>query len=128
MVELSLQFLSFGTILFRLVKQVFDTTQILPTQLMIAGGFRSESLAQFGTSKHSFVAFCNLCKSFSELDDKSIGNIVDHTGEVTDHRIDVMIVTHEHQDHCTGIWKKNNPYFEKFTIYETLVCMDARPW
>ncbi|MEQ1831316.1 MAG: hypothetical protein ABL921_35545, partial [Pirellula sp.] len=52
------------------------------------------------------------------LHDKSIGDIVDHIGEATDHRIDLMIVTHEHQDHCNGIWKKNSPYFQDFTIQE----------
>lgn len=52
------------------------------------------------------------------LHDKSIGDIVDHIGEATDHRLDLVIITHEHQDHVNGIWKKQNPYFQNFTIQE----------
>ncbi len=52
------------------------------------------------------------------LHDKSIGDIVGHIGASTDHRLDLMIITHEHQDHVNGIWKANRPYFEDFTIQE----------
>ncbi len=47
---------------------------------------------------------------------KSIGEIVKHIGESTNKHLDLMIVTHEHQDHCNGIWKKKNPYFKDFRI------------
>lgn len=47
---------------------------------------------------------------------KPIGDIVDHIAASTGHRLDLVIVTHEHQDHVNGFWKKQNPYFEKFKI------------
>lgn len=49
---------------------------------------------------------------------KPIADFVEHIGEATDHRLDLMIVTHEHQDHVNGIWKAPKPYFEDFTIQE----------
>ncbi len=50
--------------------------------------------------------------------EKPIADFVEHIGEATDHRLDLMIVTHEHQDHVNGIWKASEPYFEGFTIQE----------
>jgi len=47
-----------------------------------------------------------------------IATIVDHIGASTGHRIDLAIITHEHQDHVNGIWKKGTPYFDKFKIGE----------
>lgn len=47
-----------------------------------------------------------------------IQQIVDHIGESTGNRLDLMVVTHEHQDHCNGIWKKNDPYFRNLEIEE----------
>ena len=47
-----------------------------------------------------------------------IGAIVDHIRASTGGRIDLAIVTHEHQDHVNGIWKKGTPYFDKFKIGE----------
>lgn len=48
--------------------------------------------------------------------DKSIGDIVDHIGESTGNHLDLVIITHEHQDHLNGIWKQVQPYFDRFTI------------
>lgn len=47
---------------------------------------------------------------------KKIGDIVDDLFEACGGRIDLFVITHEHQDHCNGIWKPTAPYFEKFTI------------
>ncbi len=47
---------------------------------------------------------------------KSIGDFVQHIIDSTNNTIDLMIITHEHQDHVNGIWKKNNPYFGKINI------------
>ena len=51
-------------------------------------------------------------------DGPEIEEIVEHIGQSTNFHLDLMIVTHEHQDHVNGIWKKTNPYFEKFEIDE----------
>ncbi len=45
-----------------------------------------------------------------------IQEIVDHIREATDSRLDLVVITHEHQDHVNGFWKKNDPYFKDFTI------------
>ncbi len=50
------------------------------------------------------------------LTNTPIGDVVKHIGESTGFKIDLMIVTHEHQDHVNGIWKRVNPYFEDFEI------------
>ena len=47
---------------------------------------------------------------------QEIGTIVDHIGETTDYHLDLVVITHEHQDHVNGFWKAQNPYFEEFTI------------
>ena len=41
--------------------------------------------------------------------------------------IDLMIMTHEHQDHLNGIWSKNNPPFEPFEIDEAWVAWTEDP-
>jgi beta-lactamase superfamily II metal-dependent hydrolase len=41
--------------------------------------------------------------------------------------IDLAILTHEHQDHLNGIWKKNDPYFEDFEIEEAWVAWTEDP-
>jgi hypothetical protein len=53
------------------------------------------------------------------LPNKSFINIVNNIGEATDFKIDLVIVTHEHQDHVNGFWKQNDPYFENFEILES---------
>ena len=58
---------------------------------------------------------------------KSIGEVVDHIGESTGNRLDLMIVTHEHQDHVNGIWKKKDPYFERFEIGEAWLAWTEDP-
>jgi beta-lactamase superfamily II metal-dependent hydrolase len=47
---------------------------------------------------------------------KSIDEIVESIKQATGSRLDLVIVTHEHQDHVNGFWKANDPYFEDFTI------------
>lgn len=56
--------------------------------------------------------------SQATLHGKPIGDIVAHIGKSTGHRLDLAIITHEHQDHVNGIWKKTAPYFEDFEIRE----------
>lgn len=50
--------------------------------------------------------------------DKAISDIIRHIGEATDYRLDLVILTHEHQDHLNGIWSRNGPCFSSFTIKE----------
>ncbi|OJV14794.1 MAG: hypothetical protein BGO21_19070 [Dyadobacter sp. 50-39] len=45
-----------------------------------------------------------------------IEEIVKHIGDSTGNHLDLMIVTHEHQDHLNGIWKKTKPYFQNLAI------------
>jgi hypothetical protein len=47
---------------------------------------------------------------------RPIGDVVDDIAEVTGEYLDLVILTHEHQDHLNGIWKKNDPYFGRFSI------------
>jgi beta-lactamase superfamily II metal-dependent hydrolase len=61
------------------------------------------------------------------LHDKTIGEIVEHIGESTGRHLDLMILTHEHQDHLNGIWKKTEPYFDDFLIDEAWVAWTEDP-
>jgi beta-lactamase superfamily II metal-dependent hydrolase len=59
--------------------------------------------------------------------DKPIGDTVAHLEDATGKHIDLMILTHEHQDHLNGIWKKNNPFFKDFTIDEAWLAWTEDP-
>jgi beta-lactamase superfamily II metal-dependent hydrolase len=61
------------------------------------------------------------------LHNKPIGEIVEHIGESTGRHLDLMILTHEHQDHLNGIWKKTEPYFDDFQIDEAWVAWTEDP-
>jgi hypothetical protein len=56
--------------------------------------------------------------SQSFIHGKPIVDIVEHIGASTDDKLDLVIITHEHQDHVNGIWRKENPPFDRFTIDE----------
>jgi beta-lactamase superfamily II metal-dependent hydrolase len=45
--------------------------------------------------------------------------VVDSIGEATGNVLDLVILTHEHEDHLSAIWRKNDPYFDRFTIRES---------
>lgn len=61
------------------------------------------------------------------LHNKPIGEIVEHIGESTGRHLDLMILTHEHQDHLNGIWKATKPYFDDFQIDEAWVAWTEDP-
>jgi beta-lactamase superfamily II metal-dependent hydrolase len=42
--------------------------------------------------------------------------IVESIRAATGGRIDLFVITHEHQDHVNGLWKKTDPYFADFEI------------
>ena len=57
----------------------------------------------------------------------AIGEIVAHIGESTGHHLDLVVVTHEHQDHLNGFWKKTKPYFGDFRIDEAWMAWTEDP-
>jgi hypothetical protein len=57
----------------------------------------------------------------------TIGEIVGHIGTATDDRLDLVVITHEHQDHLNGIWKQTNPYFDRFQIAEAWMAWTEDP-
>lgn len=61
------------------------------------------------------------------LPNKKFQKIVDHIAKSTGNVLDLVIITHEHQDHVNGFWKKNNPYFGNFTIKETWLAWTEDP-
>jgi hypothetical protein len=58
---------------------------------------------------------------------RPIGDFVQHIFDSTGGRLDLVILTHEHQDHLNGIWKQNDPYFEPFDIQEAWVAWTEDP-
>ena len=46
----------------------------------------------------------------------TIQDVVDDIKAATGRRLDLVIVTHEHQDHVNGFWRPEAPYFEEFEI------------
>ena len=47
---------------------------------------------------------------------KDIGAVVDDIKASTNGHLDLVIITHEHQDHVNGFWKQNDPYFKDFKV------------
>jgi len=56
-----------------------------------------------------------------------IADTVEDIREATDGHLDLVIITHEHQDHLNGIWKATNPYFAGFTIDEAWMAWTEDP-
>jgi beta-lactamase superfamily II metal-dependent hydrolase len=59
--------------------------------------------------------------------DRSIATIIEHLEESTGKHLDLAVMTHEHQDHLNGIWKKNDPYFRNFQIDEAWLAWTEDP-
>jgi beta-lactamase superfamily II metal-dependent hydrolase len=51
-------------------------------------------------------------------DEAKVDAIINHIAESTGQHLDLVVATHEHQDHLNGIWRKTNPYFKDFQIDE----------
>ena len=59
---------------------------------------------------------------------KSLDEIVEHLHDACGGKIDLAILTHEHQDHVNGIWKKKPPSpFDGFEIEEAWVAWTEDP-
>lgn len=58
---------------------------------------------------------------------KSSQQIADHIAGATKKTIDLMIVTHEHQDHVNAIWKKAKPYFGPLAIHQAWMAWTEDP-
>ena len=43
-------------------------------------------------------------------------DVVESIKAATGARLDLVVITHEHQDHVNGLWKKKNPYFGDFEV------------
>jgi beta-lactamase superfamily II metal-dependent hydrolase len=56
-----------------------------------------------------------------------IGNVVKHIGKATGYHLDLVIITHEHQDHVNGFWKKRDPYFKDFQIEKVWLAWTEDP-
>ncbi len=58
---------------------------------------------------------------------KGIGEIVEHIRTSTGGRLDLVVLTHEHQDHLNGIWKQNGPYFDGFRVEKAWLAWTEDP-
>ncbi len=58
---------------------------------------------------------------------RPIADIVEHLRASCGGHLDLVILTHEHQDHLNGLWKANNPYFADFEIEEAWVAWTEDP-
>jgi hypothetical protein len=58
---------------------------------------------------------------------RPISDTVDHIHDSTGGKLDVVVLTHEHQDHLNGLWKATNPYFGNFDIGEAWFAWTENP-
>lgn len=56
-----------------------------------------------------------------------IADTVEDIRQATGGHLDLVIITHEHQDHLNGIWKASDPYFAGFTIDEAWMAWTEDP-
>lgn len=47
---------------------------------------------------------------------KAIDELIQHIGDSTGFHLDLVVITHEHQDHLNGIWSERLAFFDGFTI------------
>lgn len=58
---------------------------------------------------------------------ETIDDVVAQIAKDTGKKLDLVVLTHEHQDHLNGIWKKNDPYFGDFAIHECWLAWTEDP-
>jgi hypothetical protein len=56
-----------------------------------------------------------------------IDDVVKHIGEATRWRLDLAVVTHEHQDHVNGFWRERSNPFARFRIDEAWMAWTEDP-
>lgn len=56
-----------------------------------------------------------------------IGTIITHIGDSTDKKLDLVIVTHEHQDHVNGFGKPGSSPFDSFDMTEAWFAWTESP-
>src|SRR5262245_40526055 len=61
---------------------------------------------------------CGFKKGSPQFVQTAPQDVIDNISEATGNVLDLVILTHEHEDHLSAIWKKNEPYFDRFTIKE----------
>ncbi|HET7232038.1 MAG TPA: MBL fold metallo-hydrolase [Longimicrobium sp.] len=61
------------------------------------------------------------------LNGGEIGDVVRHAGEATAWRLDLVVITHPHQDHLNGIGHPDAPYFGRFEIGEAWFAWTESP-
>jgi hypothetical protein len=60
-------------------------------------------------------------------DDRDIDQIVADIAVATDRHLDLVVVTHEHEDHVNGFWRRNDPPFAGFRIDEAWMAWTEDP-
>jgi hypothetical protein len=58
---------------------------------------------------------------------RSIDDTVNHITNATGGHLDLVIMTHEHQDHLNGFWKEVDPYFQNFEIEQAWLAWTEDP-
>lgn len=61
------------------------------------------------------------------LGERTIGDVVRHIGNSTGYRLDLVVITHEHQDHVNGFWTPGDPGFGRFAIDEVWLAWTEDP-
>lgn len=61
------------------------------------------------------------------LGGRTIGDVVEHIGESTGYHLDLVVITHEHQDHVNGFWRAKEPPFAPFRIDEAWMAWTEDP-
>src|SRR5688572_26042848 len=56
-----------------------------------------------------------------------IEDVINDIGQSTGDTLDLVLITHEHQDHLNAVWKQNKPYFDRFTIKEAWLAWTEKP-
>ncbi|TMU57489.1 hypothetical protein [Flagellimonas algicola] len=61
------------------------------------------------------------------LPHKDVKKVINHIATATNKTIDLVVVTHEHQDHVNAFWKKRSPFFKDFDIKEAWFAWTESP-
>lgn len=80
---------------------------------------RGEAGSEAAEERPVFVLIdCGYKPGSKVVPGSSIGDVAKDITAATGGRLDLAVITHEHQDHVNGIWKKTKPYFGDLAIDE----------